>query len=344
MRYSTRARELVLDSDRTIRGIKAEVRGGIATITARRGVILSCGGFAYRPDMVREHFGTDLPAFGPPGRNPGDGVEVAVRAGANLWHMNGLSSAYGYQLPGSRAAWMSTLHAHSFFIVDQHGRRYMDETAAELHNAGLVMLTRNYVSGRFDRCPSFLIFDEAARLAGPISTDLSGFKRSIPWSADNADEVAKGWIRKGDSVFELAAALELDQRASDALTGTLREYNNAASSGGSDRFGRTRIEPLAEPLYGIPISPSIVNTQGGPRRDEHARVIAVDGTPIPRLYSAGELGSMWAILYPGAGNLTEALVFGRIAGSKRSVVEPRRRGEPARRHGRCAVDAVVASA
>jgi succinate dehydrogenase/fumarate reductase flavoprotein subunit len=38
-----------------------------------------------------------------------------------------------------------------------------------------------------------------------------------------------------------------------------------------------------------------------------------DGTPIPGLYSAGELGSLWNRLYPGAGNVSEAVVTGRLA-------------------------------
>jgi succinate dehydrogenase/fumarate reductase flavoprotein subunit len=43
-------------------------------------------------------------------------------------------------------------------------------------------------------------------------------------------------------------------------------------------------------------------------------VLDAAGLVIPGLFSAGELGSMWAGLYPGAGNVTEAVVFGRIAG------------------------------
>lgn len=43
-------------------------------------------------------------------------------------------------------------------------------------------------------------------------------------------------------------------------------------------------------------------------------MIGTGGTPIPGLFSAGELGSIWGSLYPGAGNVTEAVVFGRIAG------------------------------
>ena len=56
------------------------------------------------------------------------------------------------------------------------------------------------------------------------------------------------------------------------------------------------------------------NTQGGPRRNETAdRSSRPDGTPIPRLYSAGELGSIYGDLYQGTGNIGECLAFGRIS-------------------------------
>ena len=62
------------------------------------------------------------------------------------------------------------------------------------------------------------------------------------------------------------------------------------------------------------ISANRLNTQGGPRRNERAQVVRPDGTPIPRLYSAGELGSIYSYLYQGTGNIGECLAFGRIAG------------------------------
>jgi succinate dehydrogenase/fumarate reductase flavoprotein subunit len=37
------------------------------------------------------------------------------------------------------------------------------------------------------------------------------------------------------------------------------------------------------------------------------------GTPIPRLYEAGELGSTFGNLYQNGSFLTECIVFGRIA-------------------------------
>ena len=44
--------------------------------------------------------------------------------------------------------------------------------------------------------------------------------------------------------------------------------------------------------------------------------------PIPRLYSAGELGSMWGHIYQGATNNSEACVFGRIAGRTAAAEKP----------------------
>jgi succinate dehydrogenase/fumarate reductase flavoprotein subunit len=48
-------------------------------------------------------------------------------------------------------------------------------------------------------------------------------------------------------------------------------------------------------------------------------VISTERVPVPGLFSAGELGSIWGALYPGAGNVTEAVVFGRIAGRSAAV-------------------------
>lgn len=46
------------------------------------------------------------------------------------------------------------------------------------------------------------------------------------------------------------------------------------------------------------------------------------GSPIPRLYSAGELGSIYSYLYQGTGNIGECLAFGRIAGRNAAAEQP----------------------
>jgi predicted oxidoreductase len=61
---------------------------------------------------------------------------------------------------------------------------------------------------------------------------------------------------------------------------------------------------------------------GGPRRNARAQIMRPDGSPIPRLYSAGELGSIYSYLYQGTGNIGECLAFGRIAGCNAVAEQP----------------------
>ncbi|WP_289186232.1 FAD-binding protein, partial [Turicimonas muris] len=69
------------------------------------------------------------------------------------------------------------------------------------------------------------------------------------------------------------------------------------------------------PFYAVELYPTLVNTQGGPRKNVKGQVLDAFGNPIPRLYVAGELGSMWGPIYQGACNNAESMVFGRIAGA-----------------------------
>jgi predicted oxidoreductase len=72
------------------------------------------------------------------------------------------------------------------------------------------------------------------------------------------------------------------------------------------------------------LTPSFVNTQGGPRRNKDAQIIGRDDKPIPRLYSAGELGSIYSFNYNAGGNIGECFAFGRIAGRNAAQDKPAR--------------------
>jgi succinate dehydrogenase/fumarate reductase flavoprotein subunit len=76
------------------------------------------------------------------------------------------------------------------------------------------------------------------------------------------------------------------------------------------------------PFYAVEVYPCLLNTQGGPKRNEKAQILDTNGKIIRRLYSAGELGSMFNILYPGAGNVSECLAYGRIAGRNAAAEKP----------------------
>jgi predicted oxidoreductase len=68
------------------------------------------------------------------------------------------------------------------------------------------------------------------------------------------------------------------------------------------------------PFHAARVWPVVSNTQGGPVHDAEQRVLDAFGRPIPRLYAAGECGSLFGHLYMSGGNLAECFIGGRIAG------------------------------
>jgi succinate dehydrogenase/fumarate reductase flavoprotein subunit len=150
-----------------------------------------------------------------------------------------------------------------------------------------------------------------------------GYNRGkYSWSKDNRAEISRGWIAEGATPEDLGHKIGVN---AETLDNTLREYNRGCERG-EDPLGRTKdkLIPLGPgPYFAMKLWPCLLNTQGGPRRNGKAQVLYPDGSPIPRLYSAGELGSLFGFLYQGAGNIAECLAFGRIAG-REAAREPNR--------------------
>ena len=104
-----------------------------------------------------------------------------------------------------------------------------------------------------------------------------------------------------------------------------RRYNASCAKGVDEEFGRSRETLYAidkAPFYAIEIVPAIVCTGGGARRNIESEVLDHHGKPIPRLYEAGELGSMFSNLYQNGSYLTEAMISGRAAGRNAVRLRP----------------------
>lgn len=182
-------------------------------------------------------------------------------------------------------------------------------------------------------CPlGLVVFDEAARVRGPIiGGATSGYalnRENYKWSKDNSAEIEKGVIVSAPTIEELAKKINVP---AENLVETVNRWNSQINAGADKDFGRPlekkgkvafegREAPVISrpigdgPYYAAELYPTILNTQGGPRRNKLGQVLDPFGKPIARLYSAGELGSMWDHIYQGATNNSEACVFGRIAG------------------------------
>jgi succinate dehydrogenase/fumarate reductase flavoprotein subunit len=285
-----------------------------ATITARGGVVLACGGFEGDSGLTDAYLPLGpVSPVGHPG-NTGTGLRMAQSAGSSLWHMYGFFGWFAFRAVDFAAPFAIDFFGASHIFVDGDGHRFADETGYEVHDRLRSLL--NYLPRNHNRprLPSWAIFDEAARLAGPLN-GLLGTPNDYHWSADNSAEIERGWIISAASVAELAVKTGLDAAT---LAGTLDQYNASAAACRDDLFGRSAdtLVPLdTHLLYAIKTWPGIAGTTGGPRHDAQARVIRPDGTVIPGLYAAGAVSLVWGHLIDHGGGLTDAIVFGRIAGA-----------------------------
>jgi succinate dehydrogenase/fumarate reductase flavoprotein subunit len=322
--YETPARELIQhDATKEILGVRAAHRGKTVAVKARKAVVLTCGGFENNQEMIRNYL-PGIPYCYTSGTpyNEGDGISMAMAVGADLWHMNNYAGpSMALKVPEIRTSFsMQALHFSKempggMIVVGPDGQRFTDEKFKTRHG-------KVPVHGRWlplaTPCPMFMIFDHTMFASGPLydKTPSHGWTQIVErydWSKDNSAELAKGWIKTADSLAGLAAQLGLDPAA---LVHTVGRWNRHCEARHDADFGRTlMLEPiLYEPFYAVELSPSMLNTQGGPRRNERAQIVRPDGSAIARLYSAGELGSIYSYLYQGTGNIGECLAFGRVAG------------------------------
>ena len=306
--------ELITNGVGEVVGVIANIDGNRVSVKARRGVVMTCGGFENNDQLKWDYLPPKpLKFVGSPG-NTGDGIRMVQKIGGDIWHMTRSSCLIGFQAREFEAAFGIFFPSDGFIYVDKYGRRYINETDIELHEFYRMFSEFDAEHVEFPRIPSWGIFNEETRRAGPLTWDTSGFNRDLyKWSADNSKEIDHGWIVRADSIAELADRLGQEVQM---LRHTLDTYNQSCADGEDVEFCRASetLQPIKPPYYAIQLHPAVLNTQGGAKRDASARIINADGEPIRRLYAAGEFGSIWGYLYQGANNITECLVFGRIAG------------------------------
>ena len=310
----SKAKDLITDASGAVIGATIQKGEKELAVKATNGVILTCGGFEYNDSMKMNYLkGYPYYSFGSTG-NTGDGIKMAQRVGADLWHTSSVSVSLGFKTPDFDAAFMSHPPSGRFIYVDRHGKRFASEFVE--HHA------YHFIVDRFDPntidypcIPCFMVFDETACSAGPVVISALGNNHDkYRWTKDNSQEISRGWIVSDQTLAGLAKKTGLNPCV---LEETVNQYNRFCSIGEDQDYTRPKekLAPIGPgPYYAMNLWPCLINTQGGPRRNQKAQVLYPDGQPIPNLYSAGELGSLFGLLYQGAGNLGECLAFGRIAG------------------------------
>ncbi len=326
-----------------------EKEGRVIAIKAKRGVVLTTGGFEHNEEMKRRFHKAYPTAFYGWRYNTGDGIKMAQKAGADLWHMDAMCGAsnalfrdidpgYGFQIQ------LQPKTDH-YLYVDNLGRRFINEKGAlssNPHTGFWQFFGWDEEAVAYNRTPYWVVFDSTAFKAGPLGSvrgakglrglhiippDLGGFEG---WSNDNVEELNRGWIRSGNTIEELAMNIEkyeFGKRMDPAnLAASMNRYNEFCAKKNDVDFGRQASSLLpvnAPPYYAFAKVPGGVCTHGGPRRSARAEVLSPDLAPIPRLFSAGELGSIYGRTYSvTGGNVGEASAFGRIAGRNAAAMKP----------------------
>ena len=321
-------------------------------VKASKGVILCTGGFEFNFEM-QEKYLKCYPMKGFYGwkYNTGDGISIAQKVGADLWHMQTVC--------GGDDAWFDdpdvvcggvsvNMPTPNYIKVSRRGDRWYNENNFPPHGGWKPYANFDEDICGFDRIPSWLIFDDVTFKGGCIGGRVGGasienggmgigymaeefreFKELggwDGWSADNQWELERGWIKTGETLEDLVKqihAWDPNYMEIDRLKASVDRFNELCEKGVDEDFNRSSIAPISTPpYYAIAMYPGICNTVGGAVRNEHAQVLNPDGVPIPRLYSAGSFGNMAGHTYAiTGGNGSENACVGRISGRNAAALD-----------------------
>ncbi|GAB2680729.1 FAD-dependent oxidoreductase [Nocardia goodfellowii] len=295
-RYDTAVTSLITAADGSVAGVRARGYGQEFTVHARRGIILTTGGFVDNDHMLAAHAPrllghTKVSA----GTDDGSGIRMAQAIGAAVRHMS--TGQVGVALvPGLAARGL---------VVNGHGRRFVTEDTypGRIGQAALFGQDMNI----------WVILDEQAYEDVPEPQRWGVRPAHV---AETADEL-------GDLLGLPAGALEA----------TVARYNRFAARGADPDFHKSPrwLRPLTAPLAAVDIKAGVrppgqgaarpgtgasVFTLGGLHTTVDGEVLHLDGTPIPGLYAAGRAAAgLHGEGYISGTSLGDGTYFGRRAGA-----------------------------
>jgi succinate dehydrogenase/fumarate reductase flavoprotein subunit len=324
------ATDLVIEDGRVC-GVRLAIgsdagRGEVHLVRARQGVIIATGGFEWNPELVSAFLRGPMTAPASVPSNEGDGLLMALRAGAALANMPHAWWAPTVSVPGDEAFGRprATLLNRErtlpgSIMVNRAGRRFANE-AANYNALGGAFHHMDPVDFGYRNLPSWLIFDgRNAREFGSFGTP--------------AGTPVAPWIARAETIPELAETLGIDAAG---LAETVSRWNSFVDAGDDADFGRGRsaydrwsgdgrfrgevastLGRLDEaPYFAVQVHSGTLGTSGGPRTDPDGRVLDTSGSAIPGLFAVGNAAAApTALAYGGAGGtLGPIIVFGRAAG------------------------------
>ena len=295
-----------------------------------KNVVLATGGFEHDEELKAAFLRGPLTSPVSIRTNTGDGLRMAMKAGAMLGTMR-------------EAWWMPVVEAQlnsmgrmlftgertlpGTIMVNRSGQRFTNE-AANYNAFGAAFHEQDANSCSWKNLPAWCIFNQAFY-------DKWGFlDAQLVGTGDQSDAgVPAEWIERAATLTELADRLGIP---ADALQATVARWNGMVENGKDEDFGRGESyydlywgDPLHKgekratlgrleggPFYAVEVKSGALGTKGGARTDGLGRVLDLDFRPIEGLYAAGNaMASMMGMTYGGGGGtLGPGMVFGYLAG------------------------------
>lgn len=310
--YDAEARSLVRSDEGRVSAVRARVDGRAVTFEADA-VVLAAGDYGSSKEKRVRYYGTGFENMKVRGSryNTGEAIEAALDVGAKTeGEWSGAHMAIVDAATPDIEGGITRIDGYQYGVMLNHdGKRFVDEGEdARAHTYakfGRIIFQQPYHE-------AFIIVDST------VDDDVAHMGPSRPITAE--------------SIGSLATRLGID--AGETAVETIQAYNEACDPAAKDAYDPDRLDgnaatgieppksnwalPIDEPPFtGYPVTGGFTFGFGGVAVTAGTAVLDTRDEVIPGLYAAGNAtGGLFYENYPGGTGLTNAAVFGRIAGER----------------------------
>lgn len=279
-------KNLIVDDTGRVAGVRYKTFEGERNVRARKGVLISTGGFAMNPELAKQWsplLADERVRIVGSTYSDGSGIELGLSAGGQLEDIGYLLTSPFYPPPKLLKG----------VLVNELGKRFVAEDSYHGRSSGAILLQPDQTA--------YLILDNAT------------FDRTLM----GGQELVDAW----ESIEDMERDLGIPD---GALQETMATYNAHAAEHEDPEFHKYHdwVQPLVEPPFAA-LNCSLGHSYfsgfslGGLAVNEKAQVLDQNRQPIPGLYAAGACATNIAkdgMGYSSGTCVGESTFFGRQAG------------------------------